>query len=90
MKTPKAIIEDGKVVNHEELKRYWSDWRFRQDRIQRGMFQDIREQEEPQELVPDTPEWARNQWDSVRQLRAMVNHVNQKVTEMRAKKKDTF
>ena len=33
------------------------------------------------------PEWQKNQWQYVQQLRAQVNHLNAKVTEMRAEKK---
>ena len=40
-------------------------------------------------LKSDVPQpWARDQWQSVQQLRAMVLHLNNKVTEMRAKKKN--
>lgn len=33
------------------------------------------------------PEWSKSQWEYVRQLRGMVNHLNNKVTELRSEKK---
>ena len=88
---PKPIIEEGKVINHEQLKRYWAGVAERKARIQRGTFRDLRDARE-QSSTPGTvpqpePEWTRGQWDYIRQLRAMVNHLNIKVTEMRAEKK---
>ena len=35
--------------------------------------------------IPDSP-WSRDQWQSVQLLRAQVNYLNNKVTEMRAEK----
>ncbi len=40
-------------------------------------------------IVPDPtpePKWSATQWDYIIQLRAMVNHLNNKVTELRANK----
>ncbi len=42
-KEPKAIIEDGKVLNHAQLVRYWADRNFKRDRLRRGMFNDLRD-----------------------------------------------
>ena len=38
-------------------------------------------------LLEPEPEWKRRQWQYVQQLRAQVNYLNTKVTEMRAEKK---
>ena len=37
-------------------------------------------------LLPE-PEWAKPQWDYIQQLRAMVNYLNNKVTELQVKRK---
>lgn len=99
MTEPKAIIKDGKVVNAEQLKRYYRDKRERDYFIQRGAYQDkayeklysdvpIETTDKRARLKPDVP-WAKEQWQSVQQLRAMVNHLNNKITELRAVKKKT-
>ncbi len=43
---PKSIIENGIVVNHEQLVRYWRDRHFREDRIRRGNFYALKDTEE--------------------------------------------
>ncbi len=37
--------------------------------------------------IPPEPPWSREQWAYVQQLRAQVNYLNSKVTEMRVLKK---
>ena len=79
--SPKAIIVDGKVVNHEQLKRYYAD--RRNAIIRRGMFQDLAEQEYPKEVLSyPEPEWNKNQWDFVLQIKAEVQGWRQKHAEM--------
>lgn len=85
---PKGIIVNGKVTNHDELERYWRDRNFQLDRIQRGTFRDLREAEkEVKPLFASEPEWTKKQWNYIIQLRAMVNHLNNQVTELRARRK---
>ncbi len=43
---PKAIIKDGKILNHEQLERYWVDWHRRDDIIRRGIFRDLKESQD--------------------------------------------
>ena len=38
-------------------------------------------------LLETAPQWERPQWQYIQQLRAQVNYLNNKVTEMRAEKK---
>ncbi len=93
---PTAIIEDGKVVNHEELKRYWADYNFRQDKMRRGMFNDLREEREaaplsePQEVIHRHINYhsdiSKKQWDRVEQALFLVNHLDKKVKELFKKK----
>ena len=45
---------------------------------------------EQEEVKVGEPEWEKSQWEYVRQLRAQVNYLNSKVTELRAKKGDSF
>ncbi len=85
---PEAIILDGIVVNADQLKRYWQEETERRYRIRRGMFIDLESIEPTKQVsIPPEPEWLRQQWQSVQQLRAMVTYLNNKVTEMRAEKK---
>ena len=48
---PKAIIVDGVITNHAELKRYWDRYNFQQYRLRRGMFMDLR-RDEPEPIAP--------------------------------------
>ena len=41
---PKAVIIDGKIINHEQLKRYWTDANRRLCILRRVLFQDDSEQ----------------------------------------------
>jgi len=59
MIAPKAIIKNGKVINHQQLERYYRDKHERDYLIQRGIFRDLREaqweleaEKKPQELRP--------------------------------------
>ena len=85
---PNPIVEDSKVINAGELKRYFKERYRRNSIIRYGMFLDLPVREaSPLLEKPEEPAWAREQWQSVQQLRAMVNHLNNKVTELRAKRK---
>ena len=89
---PVAIIVAGKVENAEQLRRYWRDWRERNDRIRRGMFADLEAIEQVSSTAGSSPEpivqpWAKEQWQYVQQLRAQVNYLNNKMLELRAEKK---
>jgi len=90
---PKAIIEDGKVVNHEELKRYWADYHDRKDRMQRMMFQDMRDAEplvtKPQvvEHIHRHSDMGKKEFDLLQQMVLKVDHLDEKVNELYKKKK---
>lgn len=43
-------------------------------------------EEEPKSMIVEIP-WSHDQWQYVQQLRAQVNYLNTKVTELQAKKK---
>ena len=45
-------------------------------------------EEPPEKEEKVEPEWTRDQWKSVQQIRAMVLHLNNKVKELQAKKKE--
>ena len=47
-RAPTAIIENGKVVNGPELRRYWKERTERLAIIRRGMFQDKTEYPKPE------------------------------------------
>ncbi len=52
---PKLIVVDGKVVNHEQMERYWRDRNFLLERIRRGNFYAQRDKEwytQPEEASP--------------------------------------
>ncbi len=84
---PKAIIKDGKVVNAEQLRRYWRDKGERDWVIRQGMFRDIREAEAQEEKPqPETPEWSSRQFDIVNQLRGQVLHLENRVIKLLEKK----
>jgi len=42
------------------------------------------------EPLPDAPQWTRGQWDKVNQLSGMVRHLNNKITELRAKEQEEY
>ncbi len=44
--------------------------------------------ESPKPTPEIEPEWSRQQWQSVKQLRAMVNHLNHQITKLRAEKRE--
>ena len=71
----------------ESLRRYWKEWRRRDDIIRRGMFRDLEpiEQVSPPAEVPQP--WSKDQWQYVQQLRAGFLHLRNKVTELQAKRK---
>ena len=90
---PRAIIKDGKVVNHEELKRYWADYHFRRDRMRRMMFQDLRDTEplviKPQEIVHIVrhSNMGKQEFDTLQQLSREVTYLRNEVKELSKKKK---
>lgn len=85
---PKQVIKDGKVVNAEQLRRYWRDWRERDTIIHRRMFQDIREAEaQEEEPQPQAPEWTKRQFDIINQLRGQMIHLENKVIKLYERKK---
>ena len=90
---PKAIIEDGKVVNHAELERYWADYHFRRDRMRRSMFQDLRDAEplvtKPQEIVHivQYSNMGKQEFDTLQQLSREVTYLRNEVKELSKKKK---
>ncbi len=43
MKEPEAIVQNGIVVNHEQLKRYWAERHDREALIRRGMLRDLQD-----------------------------------------------
>ncbi|HDZ15098.1 hypothetical protein LCGC14_1452480 [marine sediment metagenome] len=79
----KAVIVDGIVTNGPHLRAYWQGVNDRKARIRRGMFIDRRliYTEKPY----SEPEPSARLW---RRLRADVNHLSNKVMEMRAEKKE--
>ena len=85
--TPTAIIEDGKIVNHEELKRYWDDYNSRKDRMRRMMFQDLRDaeplSEKPQEIVHTVrhSEMGKKEFDLLKQMVLRVDHLDKQSYE---------
>ena len=42
MEEPKAIIKDGKVINAEQLRYYWRDWREQEDLRRQNIFEGLR------------------------------------------------
>ena len=87
MRSPRAIIKDGKVVNAEQLRRYWRDRSERDYIIRRGMFQDLeRDSKEIQESQPEPP-WTKRQFDIINQLRGQMIHLEKKVIELYKKEK---
>lgn len=81
MQRPEAVIVDGKVTNGPQLRDYWLVENERKARVRRSVLYDLRDMpEKPQnEAEPPARLW--------RRLRADVNHLRDKVAEMRAEKK---
>ncbi len=48
MKEPEAIVQNGIVVNHEQLKRYWAERHDREALIRRGILRDLRDNMPPE------------------------------------------
>ena len=76
---PKAIIKEGKVINHEELKRYWADYNFRQDRIRRRMFNDLRKERVLEEETPQVIEHIHRHSDMSQKDFAQLQQIVRKV-----------
>jgi hypothetical protein len=98
---PKAIItEDGKVVNADQLRRYWRDRNERLAVIRRGMFADLPElYPEPEKPLKinqgafddpfeqETKPWKVDQWKYAERTRTLINDLTNQVMALRAEKK---
>lgn len=79
---------DGEVINPVYLRRYWKEWRRRDNIIRRGMNLDNLEQVSPPVDTPDAEApWANDQWQYVQQLRAQVNFLQNKINKHLDKRK---
>lgn len=86
--TPEPIIKDGKIINHEELKRFYQDKYLKDCRIKRGIFMDIPEpRPEPQPDIIYTGLTPKD-WNEFNQLKARMNALDTKILQLLSKKKE--
>ncbi len=79
MRNMKPIIENGKVTNASELRRYWLDHHERECRIRRGMFTDLGELEPPP--MPKTLFRPRPVDKEIDQLGSSLLHLTNKMND---------
>ena len=95
MIAPKAIIENGKVINHQQLERYYRDKHERDYLIQRGIFRDLREaQRENPEKIPQVIEhihrhsdMSKKEFDLLQQMILKVEYLEKCLNERKPSKK---
>lgn len=93
MEAPKAIIEDDKVVNHDQLVRYWRDRSLVLDRMRRATFDDIRnETPEPEPLeerviVYRYSNMSKQESDTLQQAWRKIAYLEKKLAESQTKRK---
>ena len=80
---PKAVIIDGKIINHEQLKRYWTDANRRLCILRRVLFQDDSEftltpNRNEFTLTPSKPEPRRL---DIERLQSHLMHTENKLNE---------
>jgi len=88
---PKAIIENGKVVNADKLRHYWEERNRLNYRMRRGMFADLealselsQPEREPEPKIIFRPRPVDKEID---QLKVQVLHLQSKVIEYLKQKK---
>ena len=91
---PKSIIEDGKVINHEQLKRYWAGVAERKDRIQRGTFWDLRDSVSEATEQPTAPREVIHRYSNMgakefRQLQDTAGQLENHIQESQERKPST-
>ncbi len=95
MKEPKAIIENGRVMNAEQLKRYWANWRCQDFITRREISSLLRDRpSEPEESKPQVVEHivrhsdiGKKEFDLLQQTARKVDYLDQKINELLAKRK---
>jgi hypothetical protein len=85
MKEPKVIIENGIVINADQLKKYWADYFDKTERIRAGMFRDLRTTEESQPPQPIVrvihSNMSKQESDLLQQTAGKLEHVSKTLTE---------
>ena len=92
---PKAVIQDGKVMNADVLKRYWERYWERKWIIQRGIFNDLREAQpevrEPEvvrtEVIHRHSDMSSKEFARLQSLEGEVKYLRQKLEEIQTKAK---
>ena len=88
-----AIIENGMVMNAEQLKLYWAERNHREYLMRRGMFADLRARHGREDTLPEVPDPPVIPHSNFLQMRGDLLNLRNKLVEHLAntkKKRDEY